>query len=286
MKLSQYVLIYLSVAIVFQLIGGLRISVLEVSAEESMKMNAAVERAADEALYDLVSSDSGGRLKLDKEKAVDKFFLSLWSGLGILDDGYAKEHLYGYFPVMAVTDYDGFYVRYWKQDVGGSGPAEAVWTDKIYYVCEDEYTVCRFERDDTVLLCDKTGMISGEQGGIVRMNYKELSGTEYDTFKKMVPDHYLLSEDAFRARKRRTVTDLIERELRYYTSAHNRIAQYLGIDYEFAFPDDDGSELLRSVPDIAFLAVFQGYPLKRAGGRHYERILLSGSYLDKRKAVD
>ena len=37
----------------------------------------------------------------------------------------------------------------------------------------------------------------------------------------------------------------------------------------------------RAVPDIGLLIVFQGYPLKDAGGIPYERFLLSGAYIKK-----
>ena len=282
MKLSQYILLFLSIAAVFLGAADSGARILQAGITEKLMMDEYVGQAADDALKQLVIYDDGAGAVIEKEAVVDRFFLSLFSSLAILDDGAARAKLMQYIPVMAVTDYDGFYIRYAREKEGTDGVTlEYVWTDKQYYTVEDEWAACRFEKDNTVLLCDKTGILTGTVSKSVRLDYRELSGSAYERFQKAAGEHFLLSEEAFRAEKRNTITRKLEEQLRYYCTAHNRIARKLGIGYEFAFPDMDAAGGERAVPDIGLLIVFQGYPLKDAGGIPYERFLLSGAYIKK-----
>ena len=282
MKLSQYTLLFLSIFLVFSGLADTKSEVLGAAINEKIRMDEYVGRAVDEALEKLIVYDGGGEVLIDKEEVVEEFFLSLESSLGILDDKQAKERLRQYFPVMVILDYDGFYIRYARELSGEQGIViEYVWTEKQYYVREDELTACRFEEGGTILLIDKTGLITGEKGTIRRMDYRELAGEEYEAFQREEPGSFLLSDEAFLAEKRNTVTRLIEDRLQYYCTEHNKIAVRLGIGYEFYFPDLDASEENRAIPEIGLLAVFQGYPLKGTRGIPYERFVLSGAYLRK-----
>lgn len=282
MKLSQYILLFLSIAIIFLSAADSRTRILQAGISEKLMMDEAVGQAVDNALAQLVVYDDGGGAVLEKEEAAEGFFLSLFASLGILDDGYAQERLMQYIPVMAITDYDGFYIRYTREGEGEAGAVlEYVWTDKQYYTFEDNWAACRFERDGTVLLCDKTGILTGTEYESLRIDYRELAGGGYERFQRAAEEHFLLSEEAFEATRRNTITRELEEQLRYYCTAHNRIARKLGIGYEFAFPDMDAAGGDRAVPDIGLLVVFQGYPLTNAGNLPYERFLLSGAYVKK-----
>lgn len=241
-----------------------------------------IDVAIDDAVKQLVEVGENNQIIINKEKAIESFFASLYSSFGILSNRDMQQQLDLYFPVIAVTVEDGYYIYYWDEYNGSDEYTYAVhrWSEKLPYYYEDDEFVYRFTLGDHITLLDKNGKLdqSGAQK-IFQINYKDIGDKFPNVFAQS--DHFLLNHDKFHTLRKTTIASLIEDSMAYYTSHHNKIASNYGITYNFSLPPIRNSEWLPYLDDCSIFVVFQGYPFGNEAGDVYNRFASAGAKMSK-----
>lgn len=236
--------------------------------KQQLQYNQAIDIAVDDAIYDLVEFDSGNEIKLDKEQAVSNFFKTLCLNLGA-NSKEKQELLKAYVPVILVTDTDGYYI-YYSDLISTSNGKEICqnWTEKLPYSYEEKGDVYSFTLKNFVKVYDhKKGKI--------------LEGT-YSDMKKLLPNSTIFqNEKQFDTIRRQCIIRTLKNTMSYYVNEHNRIAKHYNIMYEFSFPEIENEDWYRTIDDVSFLAVFQGYPYGGVHQGYYNRYAFGGARVKK-----
>lgn len=215
--------------------------------------------------------------RLDKEKAVETFFNTLYAGLNILDDPFLREQLALYIPVIAVVADDGFYI-FSNEEYVNSGKIEIkrIWSDLIPFSYEDEYFIYRFELSDIMTIYDKKGLFK-DLTPVISLTYKSLQ----EQFSKYSnAEHIIRNEEDFSLFKQNVIVSRLEECLSYYINRNNYIAKRHGITYHFYLPAIDSSEWIRAVTKVSMIVFFQGYPYNN-GRNIYNQFIISGASIKR-----
>lgn len=185
---------------------------------------------------------------LNLDKALWRFKKTLFTNLNI-DDNYMKQQaLMDKIPLKLAVGYDGYYINSWqevKTDAGNK--LEERWGDKINYTMLDQKNNIQinFTLDSYVYVTDLITKATAEG--------------DQSTFISKYPNSIFGSH--FNGIRRQVITNLIEKDLTYYTNRNNQIAYENGIGYTFTIPYINDT----SINDVSFVAFLQGVPIQGAG---------------------
>lgn len=268
MKITKYAIIFSVIFLCMFLPVKIQSDIVQALTLKKVMYNQILDGAVQDAVENLVEKDTEDTLALNREEAVHKFYHSLYSGFGILDSPDKQEELNLYLPLLLVTSEDGFYIYYNQLiEEGGDTRVYQCWSEKYTYSYEDGNCIYRFTLGDKLILLDQ------ESGELLEGNYKDLA--------LLYPDNLILKDRAvFEEVRRRSIIDTITEYMQEYINSHNRIAEHYGIDYAFALPVIENEEWYRTIDDVSFLAIFQGYPYEIANER-YNRYEIGAARLRK-----
>ena len=238
--------------------------------KERIIYNNALDGAAEDAVSGLAEYDSADEIYLNKDAAVVCFFQSLYSGFGILEDEERQEWMQLYVPVILMTDEDGYYIYHNYQVTAEDGRhVYQEWSEKCAY----SYVYQKFVFAFT--LTDQLRVLDTESGNCYEGDFHDLQG--------QLPEiPFLASDTSYQTVRLMAVADCISRSMEYYINHHNRIARDYGISYQFFLPDIPDEDWARTISDVSFMVVFQGYPYESVNG-YYNRVETSAARILKKK---
>jgi len=255
-------MIFLTVAI----ITDSRLMILQKIEDLTIQYDNALDNAVWDALDGIVEMADGEKISINKEELLARFFLGLSINLGLTEGDSARQMLEYYFPVMAVMMEDGMYA--WEPAADGEGKE---FSEKIPYCLERENYNIYFTLSDVIIYEDlHTG---GQERGL------------YQDIRKKYPVEEL-KETVFDECRRRTIIDMITKQLNEMLEKHSRFAVNGGISYHFSLPVIDLEEWYKTVDDVSFLCVFQGYPYISPQMGTYHKMVLSGARIYKAQNWD
>lgn len=268
MKLSHYALFFVFFAICIMVPLNIHISQLSEIKEQKIEYNRIIDNAVDDAVTKLVETERGDAIVLNKEIAVQNFFTSLYSGFGIYDDVGKQEYLKMFIPIIMIVDRDGYYIYQHSLSADGTTNYEG-WSEKRTYSYKDEVSglILRFSLDNTVTILDAS------------IN-NILQGDYHDLAKYYTDVEILNNNELFDTTRKQCIIDHLTDDMKISINVHNMIAQREGIQYNFALPAVSDATWYRTIDDISFFAVFQGYPYKNSLGR-YNRYAFGGARIHK-----
>ncbi len=270
MKLSDLCLIFLVIEIIVFSMLDIRFQQLEAVAEKTNAYNTALDNAVDDGCFYLVEADSSRNLYTNKEKAVEQFFSSLYANFGVMGQPFQEEQLKRYIPVILVTDRDGFYIYYTAVILqGGEKNLEKRWSEKLYYVYEDDRYIIKFTLGNEIKLFEKESM--------------EVFEGDYRDVRTLTECNYLKNEEVFETIRRKTITQSISKNMNLFINYYNNIASDFGITYEFWLPEIDRTDWDRTIDDVSLFVLFQGYPYSAAALDTYNRYAFGGARITKSK---
>jgi hypothetical protein len=255
--------------------------------ENKEQIDRNIDTAIDDGVTSLAEVDGNNNIIINKEAAVNSFFLSLHSAFGVLSDKVGQDKLNLYIPVVVVTMEDGYYVFYSDEYIGSDGHAivSKRWSEKFPYSYEDDDFIYGFTLGDVITLYDKNGIFGESENRIIySMDYHDFRiKDEYASFQSERPDSILLNDEEFGLIRKRTIIDCIESTMAYYTTRHNKIAANYGITYQFSLPVIRIEEWAPYLDDASMFAAFQGYPYGGETGETYNRFTSAGAKVSKSK---
>ncbi len=220
--------------------------------------NRALDQAVEDAVTGLVEKDDGRIIWLNKEETVKRFFTSLAINMNKMDSKSDRERLYHYVPLVLVIEKERLFV--------GSRLWEPVWEE---YRFSKEYGDMRvsFSLGNYVVVDnEKTG--------------ERIEG-DYHDLKEQIYLPFLETEEAFEEERRKVITDLLTECFQEKAKEYNEIAKQYGISYELVLPVINLEEWYRTIDDVGFVALFQGYPYGNSYTGYYNRMALGGARLYK-----
>lgn len=262
MKMCNYVLLYLGIIIVLLLPLQHHSWVLEAAERKQLEYNRALDNAVMDGIFHLVEKDSTKEVILNKEKAVNYFFESLYCNFGIITNQLEKRRLHHYIPIIVVTDKDGFYLNYSKieQQKDGTRILTRQWTKKQPYFLSKDNFIYEFTLGNELKLYDSKRKL------ILEGDYHDFAG-------KYSGNQILNHPVVFEETRRNCIITHLKEAMRKGILQHNNTVKNIGVNYQFYFPSIRKEDWYRTIDDISFLAVIQGYPWKEGTGN-----LAQGSY--------
>jgi hypothetical protein len=237
---------------------------------KDLEYNKALDSSVDDGTMDLVELDSNRNIVLNKEKAVEQFFVSLYANFGVTGDGILQRKLREHVPIILITDQDGFYIYYMdtykalgEEVLGGR------WSEIHPYVYEDNNFIYKFTFGDSVTMLDK------DTNELITGNYKEL-GIAYS-------DSAMAKEETFDTVRRSAIIYEIEKWMNNYINRYNNISYQFGITYQFWLPTIDKADWYRTIDDISMFVIFQNYPYYTGSLDAYNRYAFGGARIAKSK---
>lgn len=258
MKLADYGILFAVFFLCLMLKDDIRTEELSRVADLRIQYNNALDNALEGALLEAAELDDGRRVFVNREEVMDKFLTGLYVNFGAMESPDRKILLEACVPVAAFVDKDRVVLTFKEE-------GERVFKDVFYREFYGDYQV-DFTLDNYVYVRDR---ISGYA----------LEGDFHDV-KKKIP-LALFEADCFDRERRRVIIDTLTRYLSHCVKKHNQYARKLGITYEFAFPVIEEEEWYKTIDDISFLAVFQGYPYGNYRTGHYSKVAFGGARMRK-----
>jgi len=287
MKLSQLSILFVGILLVVLFLSDIKSDNLTAVAEAKNDMDAYMNQAMEAATASIIQTDtSTGKEVVDKDKAANNFFSSMYASLGILSDPVAQEKFRAYVPVIAVTEEDGYYLMYNEEYVGTDGYTyiSIRWTEKLPYSYEDDFFIYRFTMDTDMVLYDKNHLLNaGSKIRAFKVSASDIrTGDDYAALRvKLKSKNFLLNEENFNLVRRQAIINCMEKDLPWYISKHNKIAEHYGITYQFALPVADTSEWNKTIVGPGIIVIFQGMPLTEGYSKVYNRMNFAGSNVTK-----
>jgi len=287
MKLYHFILVFVILVIMTIIVCDIKTDEFKTVVKNRSQIDQNLKTAIDDGITMLVQVDDNNNLTVNKEAAMESFFMSLDSSFGVLSDVEQREKLNLYIPVAVVTMNDGYYVFYNDEYTGTDGMTYFTkhWSDKFPFYYEDEDFVYGFTLGDDITIYDKNGLLDATRVQTVfQMDYHEMvEKEEYTLFRNERPNSFLLSDEKFELIRKGTIVKCIEETMAYYISQHNHIAEQYGITYNFSLPMVKEQDLAPYLDDISMFIVFQGYPYGGEVGETYNRFNSAGAKVSKRR---
>lgn len=285
MKLYHFILIFIILAIGVTSILNIKTDNLKAATEDRKQIDRNLNTAVDDGVAAFVRLDDNNRVIIDKDDAINSFFISLAASFGVLEDQETKRKLDLYVPVVVATVDDGYYIFYSSTYQGSDGKTyvKKHWSEKFPFYYEDDDFVYSFTLGDTVTLYDKKSMLdpTGEQKMYTTDYHDIQTGDEYAVLRTTRPSNFLLSDETFTELKNGRMENSIQDTMAYYTSQHNRIAAQYGITYNFTLPFTERGTWEEYLSRNSLFVVFQGYPYGEGSGEFYNRIASAGAKISK-----
>jgi hypothetical protein len=288
LKLHHFVLVFAIITLSVIVITDIKTNNLEAIIENKEQIKRNINTAIDDGITELAEVDERNSISIDKNAAVNSFFMSLYSVFGVIEDKEAQEKLNFYVPVIAVTMENGYSIFYSDEYTGTDGYTYVAkrWSEKFPYYFEDEDFIYGFTLGNIVNLYDKNNLLGGGTSQYVyELDYHDIqTKDEFASFREERPGSILLNNENFDLVRKQTILDCLEASMAYYTSRHNKIAQQSGITYSFNLPAISEDEWAPFLNDVSMFVVFQGYPYGTGDGENYNRVAAAGAKVTKREA--
>ncbi|MEG2983581.1 MAG: hypothetical protein RR835_02695 [Peptostreptococcaceae bacterium] len=183
------------------------------------------------------------KIDFNKNKALERFYKSLYINLNIENDYAAQQVLFEHIPIKIVVGYDGYYINSWVKEYNNQKAkyeTKQKWVGKMKYSKVDNKNNIKidFTLNENVTITNK-------------VTNQVTTGNRKD-FDKKYPNSYFGRE--FENIRNQTIFEAVQNSVEYYTHASNNIAKKNGWKYSFKAPYVD-SKLLKN---ISFLALMQG----------------------------
>ncbi|PWK05005.1 hypothetical protein [Tumebacillus permanentifrigoris] len=229
------------------------------------------------------------KYRANKEAALDTFLHTLYLNFNA-EDAVTQGTLMKYIPLVAVVDFDGYYLYEPKPYFNGTETEyRHVFSEKKPYVYLDaDGNNIGFTLDDTVQVYD-------------RAHNRWEEGRLEDVEKKLNREYYVDSQNAllspamhewvlqrqagnnlFDNIRRTTIIQALQQDVETEINRYNTYSQQQGITYTFTLPTIDQEQWNNTVDDIGLLAFIQGIPM---GDKTYNNYALGGSRIVKREAL-
>ena len=287
MKSYHFALVFIAIFVVVLITTDIKTDNLKEVIENKDEINRNLETALDDGVTNLAEVDNSNNISINKENAVNSFFMSLYSSFGIFSDKESQEKMNLYIPVVIVTMEDGYYVFYSDEYIGLDGKTYVSkrWSEKLPYYYEDSDFIYSFSLGNLVTVYDKNEIIQSETfERIFSMDYHDFRENEdFTNYKISKPNSILLKDEAFELVRKGSIIRSIEEAMAYYTSRHNNIAAQYGITYNFSLPGNNDKEWVPYIDDVGMYVVFQGYPYGNQMGETYNRGASSVAKISKYK---
>lgn len=218
--------------------------------------NRALDQAALDAVSGLVEKDDGRQVWLNKDEAVKQFFVSLAVNFDKMESYGDRKLLYQYVPAVLVIEKEKFYIG-WELE-------KPKWQEYSFSEKYGDFQVFYTLGDFVIIENLTTG--EKEEG-------------DYHDLKEKYSFPFFEEEPAFEAERRKIIIGLLTECFDEKIKEHNRIAEKYGIAYEFTLPVIELEEWYRTIDDIGFVALFQGYPYGSGYTGYYNRVALGGARL-------
>lgn len=133
MKLYHFTMLF---SILFMVLGGLLCGQYRYKYKlelEKTRLDRCVDSAIDAAAGHLAVY-SGGKLKVDKEGALEAFLHNMYAGMGILDNIPAQQQCVSHIPFLVIVDGEGYWLWHmaWDLDKEAAGYIH-YWDEKEYF---------------------------------------------------------------------------------------------------------------------------------------------------------
>lgn len=268
MKITDLAIIFVIITIPFVFLLRLDCDNLELSTYKKIEINRILDCAVEDGVADLIEVGGDKQLIVYKNKAVHTFYNSLFLNFDVIGDEIAQKKITGYIPVIAVIDYDGFYILSNDQytDKDGYKIIKPIWKEKKPYSKIYDNYVISFTLNENVKLYDTLA------GAFYSGSYKDL--------KSIINSPIIQNDVLFEDVRRRTIVEALKREINFRINKHNEIARQFGITYNFTLPVIDNEDWYNSVDDIGMLVFFQGFPIG-VGNERYNNYALGGARIVK-----
>jgi len=261
MKVTDLAVIFILFTVPFLLLMEIKEENLNYVSYKQVELN----RYFDTAVGDGVSViyDNG---EIDKNRAIDTFFKTLFINFKINEDAYLKTNLINYIPAIVVIENDGFEILSHKEFTNSDNMKESkmIWNPKVFYSYVDNKFIYKFYIDDNLTIYEKATK------KLHKGSYKFIANTVD------ISDSILQNEDEYKSIKQREIVKLLQKDINYEINKHNDIIKNLGIDYQFTLPSISDDNWANSITDIGMMVFFQGMPIGSLGNR-YSNFVLGGS---------
>lgn len=268
MRLINFCFLFIIMAITIALPLDIKINNLTAVTNVQMAYRQRLENAIDDAIFSLVEVDDSKQVVIHKEESIKSFYQSLYSNFGILHDYNQQNRMKIYLPLIIITQLDGFYLQYQdavKTDNGHE--IQSLWTSKIKYLLQEDGYEYEFYLGAAYDYLGVTHIESGQ---------KE-EGKRWDLLEAFPLNELLMDEDLFERKRRNTIITTLKDAMEKTIKEHNLLADSLGITYEFTLPVIPKEDWYRTIDDIGFLTIFQGYPYGIGTGDTFSRHAFVGA---------
>lgn len=222
---------------------------------KNLLLNKYLDAAVEDASNAMVVRGMDNSISISREKALESFFQTLYTNFNITDD-MGKHSLKAYIPVIAIIDYDGYWIYSMETytNINGEETQEMLWKSKKPYAYDSNGLVYLFTLDDYVKVFDT-----------VNNNFYE--GKREKITGKLPTDKIIHDQELFEQVRKRTIVESIKSDVNSAINEHNKYAKLHGITYHFSPPSMSDADWHRNIEDIGILSFFQGIPIGLGGER-------------------
>lgn len=121
MKIYHFILVFVILVITTVIICDVRTNEFKAVVKNINQIDQNLKTAIDDGMATLVQVDDDNNISVNKDAAIESFFMSLDSSFGVLSDVEKREKLNLYIPVVVITMSDGYYVFYNDKYTGADG---------------------------------------------------------------------------------------------------------------------------------------------------------------------
>lgn len=218
--------------------------------------NRALDQAVEDAISSLVEKDDGRQVWLNKDEAVAQFFVSLSVNLNKMESYGDRKLLYQYVPAVLVVEKEKFYIG-WN--------LENIQWEEHYFSKEYDGFQVYYSLGDFVI--------------VKNLDNGEKEEGDYHDLRENYELSFFKEDSLFQEERRKVIVGLLTACFNEKVAEHNQIAQKYGISYKFTLPVIKLEEWYRTIDDIGFVALFQGYPYGNGYTGYYNRVALGGARL-------
>lgn len=233
------------------------------------------------------------KYRANKEAGIDAFLHSLFLNFNAEGEA-AQGTLLQYIPVVAVIDYDGYFLykpeSYWNN---GVNEVRHLFSEKKPYVYVDgDNNNIGFTLDDTVQVYDRAHdrWEEGKLEDVERKMNREYYADSRNSLRSPAIHDWVVKRQSsdplvkatFDNIRRATIVKELQQDLETEINRYNAYAAKRGIAYTFTLPTIDQEQWNNTVDDIGMLTFIQGIPM---GDKYYNNYALGGSRIMKKDAV-
>lgn len=269
MKITDLAIIFVLITIPFIIVLNYKKTTIEKVFNNKIELNHIIDAAIEDGTSCLRSRE--GNVIDNRYKAVEECYNTIFSNLNIGEDKILQTEIMSYIPAILIIDNDGIFIvsnEIIKNDTKEKILKAVIKAKKPYYYKDDKYLYTFTLEDDYYIIQD-------EKNNMYEGNYKKLK-----TIDKLSSEIF---DDKEKLEQLRTITitNSIQTELEKAVNNHNKIAQLLGIKYQFTMPIIEKEGLNRIIDDVGMLCFFQGMPIG-TGTQKYNYYAFSGAINSKK----